>query len=92
MLRLKKELEAVEAIKSYNFNRVKFLERQNNLNYKNEYDRLEGELSRGNITGYAKRNIEKRKEFLKKKYTMIFRTEIIIISSHNYIDGRNIRY
>ena len=64
MLRLKKELEAVEAIKSYNFNRVKFLERQNNLNYKNEYDRLEGELSRGNITGYAKINIEKRKEFL----------------------------
>ena len=62
MLRLKKELEAVEAIKSYNFNRVKFLERQNNLNYKNEYDRLEGELSRGNITGYAKGNIEKRKE------------------------------
>ena len=91
MLRLKKELEAVEAIKSYNFNRVKFLERQNNLNYKNEYDRWEGELSRGNITGYAKRNIEKRKECL-KKYTMIFRTEIIIISSHNYIDGRNILY
>ena len=68
LLRLKKELEAVEAVKSYNFNRVKFLERQNNLNYKNEYDRLEGELSRGNITGYAKRNIEKRKEFLKKIY------------------------
>ena len=63
MLRLKKELEAVEAIKSYNFNRVKFVEKQNN-----EYDRLEGELSRGNITGYAKRNIEKRKEFLKQIY------------------------
>jgi hypothetical protein len=28
LLRLKKELEAVEAIKSYNFNRVKFLETQ----------------------------------------------------------------
>ena len=68
LLRLKKELEAVEAVKSYNFNRVKFLEKQKHLNYKNEYDRLEGELSRGNITGYAKRNIEKRKEFLKKIY------------------------
>ena len=68
MLRLKKKLEAVEAVKSYYFNRVKFLEKQKHLNYNNEYDRLEGELSRGNITGYAKRNIEKKKEFLKKIY------------------------
>ena len=52
---------------------------------------LEGELSRGNITGYAKQNIEK-KERISKKHTMIFRAEIIIISLHNYIDGRNIRY
>ena len=31
LLRLNKELEAVEAINSFNFNRVKFLERQNIL-------------------------------------------------------------
>ena len=63
--RLKNELESVEAIKSYNFNRAKVLERQNNLNYEHEYDRLVGELSRANITNNAKRNIEKMKEIIK---------------------------
>ena len=52
-----KELESVEAIKDHNFNRAKSLKRQP-INYKREYDRLVGELSKTNITNNAKRKME----------------------------------
>ena len=52
------------------FNRAKFLERQTNVNYENEYDRLVGELSRANITNNPKRTW-KNERINQQKYMMI---------------------
>ena len=37
-----------------NVNRRQWIERQNNANYRNEYDRLRGELSHATLSKYSK--------------------------------------
>ena len=65
MNQLKQILEAQETkAKSIKF-RKNLLERQQSANYRNEYDRLRGELQKS-LTETEKANIDKRIELIKK--------------------------
>jgi hypothetical protein len=52
-----------------NNERRRWLERQNNTNYRNEYDRIRGELSRYRIPFGSKPKLEKRAEELHKLFS-----------------------
>ena len=49
--------------------RRRWLERQNNASYRNEYDRIRGELSRYKIPFGSKPKLEKRAEELRKLFS-----------------------
>ena len=49
--------------------RKEWLERQTNLNYRNEYDRLRGDLSNGKISFETRWQLEQRQEDLKKPFS-----------------------
>ncbi|MFM7979987.1 MAG: hypothetical protein ACKPKO_11795 [Candidatus Fonsibacter sp.] len=65
---LKKHLNAVETIGQANDYRRRSLEEQNNINYKNEYDRIVGELSQYNIPVQTRHAFEQRKKMIKQAY------------------------
>ena len=65
---LKKHLNAVETIGQANDYRRRRLKEQNNINYKNEYDRIVGELSQSNIPVQTRHAFEQRKRMIKKSY------------------------
>ena len=46
---LRKEMKGIESLGANNHYRMRRLRHQQNMNYKNEYDRLLGELSQSNI-------------------------------------------
>ena len=52
-----------------NNNRRKWLERQNNTNYRNEYDRIRGELSHYKIPYGSTMRLKKRREELKNLFS-----------------------
>ena len=52
-----------------NNNRRKWLERQNNTNYRNEYDRIRGELSHYKIPYGSAIRLKKRHEELKNLFS-----------------------
>ncbi len=52
-----------------NNERRRWIERQNNANYRNEYDRVRGELSRYRIPFGSKPKLEKRAEELQKLFS-----------------------
>ncbi len=60
--RLKNLLNAVETIGQANDYRRRRLREQNNINYKNEYDRIVGELSQSNIPVRTRHAFEQRKK------------------------------
>ena len=65
---LKKEMGAVESIGQANNYRRRRLRDQNNINYKNEYDRITGELSQSNIPVQTRHRLEQRKTMIKDAY------------------------
>ena len=65
---LKKEMQGFEAISDYTSYRCRRAKQQKNMNYKNEYDRLIGELSQPNITAGTRDRIERRKRDIKAAY------------------------
>ena len=65
---LKKEMDAIETIHRANDYRRRRLRDQNNINYKNEYDRITGELSQSNIPVQTRHRLEQRKKMIKEAY------------------------
>ena len=65
---LKTEMEGIEAIKDYTRYRRRRAKHQKNMNYKNEYDRLIGEVSQTNIAAGTRGRIERRKRDIKTVY------------------------
>ena len=51
---LKKQLEAIETLYRHNLHKTKYLELQKQKDYKYEYDRILGELSKTNLPGTTK--------------------------------------
>jgi hypothetical protein len=64
-----KQWEARETKTKNNNLRKQWLERQTNANYRNEYDRLRGELSNRKIPFQTKYVLQKRAEDLKKLFS-----------------------
>ena len=65
---LKKEMQGIEAISEYTSYRRRRAKQQKNMNIKNEYDRLIGELSQTNIAAGTRDRIERRKRDIKAAY------------------------
>ena len=59
-----KQLEARETKSKNNHMRRQWLERQTNANYRNEYDRLRGELSHNKIPYLSMLQLQKRQKDL----------------------------
>ena len=64
-----KQWEGREMKVKNNNMRKQWLERQNNLNYRKEYDRLRGELSHRKIPWKTVHQIDKRQEELMKLFS-----------------------
>ena len=58
---LQKELDAIQTIKNYNLHRYRVLQQQRNKDYRNEYDRLIGELSKTNLPATVKHELKKKR-------------------------------
>ena len=65
---LQKELDAIQTIKNYNLHRYRVLQQQRNKYYRNEYDRLIGELSKPNLRATVKHELRKRAQALKQMH------------------------
>ena len=65
---LKKEMQGIETISEYTSYRRRRAKQQKNMNIKNEYDRLIGELSQTNIAAGTRDRIERRKRDIKAAY------------------------
>ena len=65
---LKKEMQGIETICDYASYRRRRAKQQKNMNIKNEYDRLIGELSQTNITAGTRDRSERRKREIKAAY------------------------
>ena len=64
----KNEMQGIEAISDYTSYRRRRAKQQNNMNIRNEYDSLIGELSQTNITAGTRDRIERRKRDIKAAY------------------------
>ena len=65
---LQKELDAIQTIKNYNLHRYRVLQQQRNKDYRNEYDRLIGELSKTNLRPTVKHELRKIAQALKQMH------------------------
>ena len=65
---LKKEVQGLDAISDYTSYRRRRAKQQQNMNIKNEYARLIGELSQTNIAAGTRDRIERRKHDIKAAY------------------------
>ncbi len=64
-----KQWEARESKSKNNTMRRQWLERQTNANYRNEYDRIRGELSRNKIPYVSMMQLMKRESDLKRLFS-----------------------
>ncbi len=64
-----KQWEARESKSKNNTMRRQWLERQTNANYRNEYDRIRGELSRNKIPYASMMQLMKRESDLKRLFS-----------------------
>ena len=64
-----KQWEARDMKTKNNTMRRKWLERQSNTNYRNEYDRIRGELSHRKLPFETRAKLEKREAELKKLFS-----------------------
>ena len=65
---LKTEVQGIEAISDFTSYRRRRAKQQQNMNIKNEYDRLIGELSQTSIATRPRDRIERRKRDIKAAY------------------------
>ena len=65
---LKKDMQGNIAVNGYTSYRRRRAKQQNNMNIKNKYDRLIGELSQTTITAGTRDRIERRKRDIKAAY------------------------
>ena len=65
---LKKELQGIEAVSDFTSYRRRRAKQQKNMNMKNAYGRLIGELSQTNIAAGTRDGIERRKRDIKAAY------------------------
>ena len=65
---LKKHLNAVETIGQANGYRRRRLRDQNTINYKNEYDRITGELSQSNFLVQIRHALQQRRRISRDAY------------------------
>ena len=56
----KKQTEGIQSIRDYTRYRLRRTKQHNNMNYKDEYDRLVGELSQTTVTQRTRDRIERR--------------------------------
>lgn len=66
---MKRQLDARDAKQQNAATRHKWLERQKNANYRNEYDRIRGELSRTSLHHHTKEKLLKREGQLKRLFS-----------------------
>lgn len=64
-----KQWEAKESISKNNMMRKQWLERQTNANYRNEYDRIRGELSSRKIPYRSMMQLQKRESDLQRLFS-----------------------
>ncbi|MFM7978227.1 MAG: hypothetical protein ACKPKO_02835 [Candidatus Fonsibacter sp.] len=69
---------AVETIGQTNNYRRRRLRVRNNINYKNEYDRIIGEMSQSNIPVQTRHRLEQRKNMTKEAYDASITAKYII--------------
>ena len=65
-----KQWEAKESKVKNNHLRRQWLERQNNVNYRNELDRIRGEVAHRKITGKTIAGLEAREKELHKLFSL----------------------
>ena len=83
---LQKELDAIQTIKNYNLHRYRVLQQQRNKDYRNEYDRLIGELSKTNLRPTVKHELRKRAQALNKCMKTMKTLKIYFLSNNIYRD------
>jgi ABC-type phosphate transport system auxiliary subunit len=66
---MKRQLEARETLQSHTNTRRKWLERQKNANFRNEYDRIRGELSRSALPHQSKVKLQNREKELERLFS-----------------------
>ena len=64
-----KQSEARDAKGKNNMMRKQWLERQTNANYRNEYDRIRGDLSRNKIPSRSMLQLQKREKDLQRLFS-----------------------
>ena len=67
---LRQKLKGAETKRKSIKERNDFLEKQNNINYRNEHDRILGELTNTRLPLKTKYQLENRAEYLKKLYEL----------------------
>ncbi len=66
-----RQLDARETKARHVATRVKWLERQKNANYRNEYDRVRGELSQTVLSDHSKVKLQNRQKQLEQLYFLM---------------------
>ena len=64
-----RQIDARNSKTNHIMTRRKWLERQTNANYRNEYDRIRGELSQTRLGITDRRKLQKREEELKQLFS-----------------------
>jgi hypothetical protein len=64
-----RQLDARETKARHVATRVKWLERQKNANYRNEYDRVRGELSQSTLPHHSKVKLQNREKELERLFS-----------------------
>ena len=59
-----RQLEARETKSKHDLTRMQWLQRQSNANYRNEHDRIKGELSRPSVPFQTKERLQRREREL----------------------------
>ena len=62
-------IEARENKSKHNLTRMQWVARQNNANYRNELDRLRGELSRSRLNGHTRDRLAQREQELEALFS-----------------------
>lgn len=66
---MKRHLEAREALQSHIDTRNKWMQRQKNANFRNEYDRIRGEMTRSTVHPHVKEKLKARAHELKNLFS-----------------------
>ena len=64
-----RQMEARENKTKHNLTRMQWIARQNNANYRNELDRIRGELSRSKLGDHTKERLARREQELEALFS-----------------------